>query len=243
VKKELRAATRGQSSWLAGQKFIWEGQVLHDEQRRDEVGLQGDQASLQVVRTPLERFGAVLCVDAFGDVEAAEGGVKRSLFADVKQATVTLHQGLTDGTERIREIELDAIFDDQHSSEELFRDTTQGLVEAALQGFHCSVFCYGQSGSGQMEAVFGNQSAENSGHWKDSQDGILQRAFQHLADLIDSSRQKVFQVRVSFVAVIQDQVFDLLASAEEVPKRKVRQNKDLEGALRDGCAAHGQWLL
>lgn len=97
--------------------------------------------------------------------------------------------------------EFDAVFDEQDSPSDIYTKSGayDGLKEL-FRGYHCTIFAYGQSGSGKTYTMgtSGNST------------GIIPRACADLFDLKDAKAKNV-QVHLNYLEVYNDEIRDLLA--------------------------------
>ncbi|KAJ1559406.1 Kinesin-like protein kif3b, partial [Cladochytrium tenue] len=107
------------------------------------------------------------------------------------------------GTDEAKSFTFDAAFDENCTQVEVYNATARGIVDAVLNGFNGTVFCYGQTGTGK---TFSMQGISNVPHLR----GIIPNAFNHIFDHIARSSHKQFLVRVSFLEIYNEDIRDLL---------------------------------
>nr|CCC91704.1 putative kinesin [Trypanosoma congolense IL3000] len=88
------------------------------------------------------------------------------------------------------------------SQETVYNTAVSDLVDAALQGYNCALLCYGQCGAGKTYTMFGTDTLSTR--------GCVPRAIGVLFDAIGKSTDRRYNVKVTFVEVYGEQVFDLL---------------------------------
>ncbi|KAL6854583.1 hypothetical protein ACP4OV_019145 [Aristida adscensionis] len=89
----------------------------------------------------------------------------------------------------------------------MFDECVAPLVEGLFQGYNATVLAYGQTGSGKTYTM-GTACKEGS------HIGIIPRAMAALFDKIESLKTQVeFQLRVSFIEILKEEVRDLLDPA------------------------------
>ncbi|XP_063713738.1 uncharacterized protein LOC134841636 [Symsagittifera roscoffensis] len=116
-----------------------------------------------------------------------------------------------------------AVFDEHSSQSEFFSHCgVTRLVDKALEGFSCTVFAYGPTGSGKTHTITGPEGCFSQG--RSDQIGLIQRSFMYLFDRIDSisnssnsnnnkqqqSDHVSFFLKVSYLEVYNEKVKDLL---------------------------------
>jgi kinesin family protein 18/19 len=78
-----------------------------------------------------------------------------------------------------------------------------------LDGFNCTVFAYGATGSGKTFSMAGTPAAP----------GIMSRAVEHLFTSLSEQSGRRAKLKLSYLEIYNEQVRDLLAPPDEPPKR------------------------
>lgn len=105
----------------------------------------------------------------------------------------------------------DKVFSPKASQEEIF-DTS--VIDNALRGFHSTIFVYGATSTGKTHTMFG----------RDTDHGIIPRACSYLfSELNRKSTIIEYSVKISFVEIYCENIFDLLTENSDVALR-LRQN-------------------
>ncbi|KAJ3646784.1 hypothetical protein Zmor_024356 [Zophobas morio] len=111
----------------------------------------------------------------------------------------------------------DRVFDKTASQEEVYEIVVSPLIRYVLSGYTCSVFAYGQTGTGKTYTMIGQDAALNIEFANDPSVGMVPRAaadlFAELATL-----QVEYNMLISFVEIYNEEVRDLLVS-DSVPLR------------------------
>ncbi|KAJ3075083.1 Kinesin-like protein kif3b [Podochytrium sp. JEL0797] len=128
-------------------------------------------------------------------------GAKKSVLIQPDRGAVTLQSPKNE--EDIKNFTFDAAFDETCTQIEVYNSTARIIVDAVLNGFNGTVFCYGQTGTGK---TFSMQGISNVPHLR----GIIPNAFNHVFDHIARSKHKKFLVRVSFLEIYNEEIRDLL---------------------------------
>jgi centromeric protein E len=76
------------------------------------------------------------------------------------------------------------------------------MVIAAMEGYHSSVLAYGQIGSGKSYTMQGNVGEH----------GIISFALQNVFEFIDTHPEMDFLLRLSYLEIFHEKIYDLLAS-------------------------------
>ena len=116
----------------------------------------------------------------------------------------------------------DGVFGPGCSQTDVFTRAVSPQVNACLQGFNSTVFCYGPSGTGKSFTCYGPETAGKSGsataaaQWAASADaGMIPRAAEQLFATIERGSGALksgrFLLRVSFLQLYRESLSDLLA--------------------------------
>nr|XP_031289190.1 kinesin-like protein KIF19 [Camelus dromedarius] len=95
----------------------------------------------------------------------------------------------------------DTVFDQQASQEDVYRATTQHLVEGVVSGYNATVFAYGPSGAGKTHTMLGT----------DAEPGIYLQTLTHLLRAIEETRDSAdCSVSTSYLEIYNEAIRDLL---------------------------------
>ena len=115
-------------------------------------------------------------------------------------------------------------------------------VTSVMDGFHASVFCYGQTSSGKTHTVQGSDGIDHlasRGRQLDAgvgidaawDAGLIELSLRSIFDYIASHQEREFLLRVSYLEVYNEQVNDLLVPSST--------NLQLFDDTRRGCVING----
>ncbi|VDK84093.1 unnamed protein product [Litomosoides sigmodontis] len=110
----------------------------------------------------------------------------------------------------------DKVYGAQAKQLDIYFDLVEPLVKNVLAGYNCTLFAYGQTSTGKTFTMEGEQNSSVCEHsWnEDSSVGIVPRALQHIFTELESQDTEEFSVRVSYVELYNEELYDLLGSAE-----------------------------
>ena len=99
----------------------------------------------------------------------------------------------------------DHVFGPYSSQKDVFKTLIQPVVDEALDGYNCTIFAYGQTGTGKTHTIQGelDPNHENA--------GIIPRSVQYVYDYLQSNYQD-YSVRISFLQLYNEELSDLLGS-------------------------------
>ncbi|TPX40808.1 hypothetical protein SeMB42_g05867 [Synchytrium endobioticum] len=106
----------------------------------------------------------------------------------------------------------DRVFGPDADQETVFSDVVAPILEEVLMGYNCTIFAYGQTGTGKTYTMEGNLDAIRG---RDA--GIIPRTLYSLFDTLERD-QNEYSVRVSFIELYNEELKDLL-SVDDVKLR------------------------
>jgi kinesin family protein 11 len=87
-----------------------------------------------------------------------------------------------------------------------------------LKGFNCTIFAYGQTGTGKTFTMEGNRSSSIDSTTNELEvhcdAGIIPRAAYHIFSMLEKSSNE-YTVRVSFLELYNEELVDLLGNSAE----------------------------
>jgi len=104
------------------------------------------------------------------------------------------------------------------------------LIKQVLQGYNCTVFAYGQTGTGKTYTMEG--LGEIRGAWEnDPNAGIIPRALSDLFDGLRTTDAVEYSIRVSFLEPYNEEIFDLLSGADDQSKLRLYEDGQKRGSV------------
>lgn len=96
----------------------------------------------------------------------------------------------------------DQVFGPEVTNKYIYESTIDNIVLSTMQGFHGSVFTYGQTASGKTFTMNGVPS----------QPGVIPQAVQRCFEAVTTFPDREFLIRVSYLEVYNEQIKDLLST-------------------------------
>lgn len=126
----------------------------------------------------------------------------------------------------------DQVFQQDTDQIEVYKKVVKPLISQVLLGFNCTVFAYGQTGTGKTYTMEGNRSDLDLSWEEDPHCGIIPRAVSQLFETLKSSDCD-FTVRVSFLELYNEDTYDLLSQRplEELAKLKIYDDVNTRGSV------------
>ncbi|KAK1406714.1 hypothetical protein QVD17_38322 [Tagetes erecta] len=95
-------------------------------------------------------------------------------------------------------------------STRIFHDCVEPLVDALFHGYNATVLAYGQTGSGKTYTMGTNYNGECT-------NGIIPKVMETIFKRVEETKVNTeFLIRVSFIEIFKEEVFDLLESSPTV---------------------------
>nr|XP_022901212.1 kinesin-like protein KIN-7I [Onthophagus taurus] len=113
--------------------------------------------------------------------------------------------------------QFDHIFDTDSTNEEVYDSVVAPLVLTCVEGYHCTIFTYGQTSSGKTHTMHGTPSDP----------GIIPRVIDQLFDIIDVRHDSKFLIRVAYVEIYNEKIYDLLKKNNV----DVKTREDVDGNI------------
>lgn len=114
---------------------------------------------------------------------------------------------------------------------DVYNAVASPLLDEVLAGYNCTVFAYGQTGTGKTFTMEG-LSNDPAIHWQsDTTAGLIPRALSHLFDELRMMGSQEYSVRVSFLELYNEELFDLLSPTEDASKIRIFEDASKKGAV------------
>jgi kinesin family protein 18/19 len=95
----------------------------------------------------------------------------------------------------------DRVFDDRSSNHDVYEHATKSVVDALLDGFNCTVFAYGATGSGKTHTMIGTPD----------EPGVIYYTTVEIFNRIQEKASEGLEISVSYIEIYNEQVYDLLS--------------------------------
>ncbi|XP_032723780.1 kinesin-like protein KIF9 isoform X3 [Lontra canadensis] len=152
-------------------------------------------------RKKVHAFVRVKPTDDFAHEMIKYGDDNKSIDIHLKK---DLQRGVVNNKQTDWSFKLDGVL--HNASQDLVYETVaKDLVAQALDGYNGTIMCYGQTGAGKTYTMTG--ATENYKHR-----GILPRALQQVFRMIEERPTHAITVRVSYLEIYNENLFDLLST-------------------------------
>lgn len=161
----------------------------------------------------------------------------------VSSREVLLKPTLVD-TRGSKKFSFDRAFDIHSKQHEVYHAVVAPYIEEVLAGFNCTVFAYGQTGTGKTYTMVGEEQPELSSGWDDdTQTGIIPRALNHLFDELRMTELE-FSMRISYLELYNEELCDLL-STDDTVKIRIYDDVNKKGSVivQGKCIADNYYVF
>ncbi|XP_052009273.1 kinesin-like protein KIF11 [Xyrauchen texanus] len=134
-----------------------------------------------------------------------------------KEVTVRT-AGITDKSAR-KSYTFDMVFGPSAKQIDVYRSVVCPILDEVIMGYNCTVFAYGQTGTGKTFTMEGERSPNAEFTWEeDPLAGIIPRTLHQIFEKLSSNGTE-FSVKVSLLEIYNEELFDLLSPAPDVTER------------------------
>ncbi|KAF1766301.1 hypothetical protein GCK72_006257 [Caenorhabditis remanei] len=113
------------------------------------------------------------------------------------------------------------VYDTDTTQADIYADLVSSQIKKVIAGFNCTVFAYGQTGTGKTFTMEGGRTDAKSSQ-DDPSTGIIPRAVEDIFEQLETSGCEEYSLRVSYVELYNEELFDLLASSESDDRERLR---------------------
>ncbi|RZC34227.1 pre-mRNA cleavage complex 2 protein Pcf11, partial [Asbolus verrucosus] len=125
-----------------------------------------------------------------------------------------------------RRYNFDQVFGAETSQKEIYNSVVCPLISSIMAGYNCTVFAYGQTGTGKTYTMIGGKIGTS----EEASFGLIPRSAAHLFDELGRINSKIeHTVRVSFIEIYNEEVRDLLS--DSTVQLKIFENPENKGSI------------
>ncbi|KAJ0902207.1 Kinesin-like protein KIN-5C [Helianthus annuus] len=150
-----------------------------------------------------------------------------------QQREVAVSQSIA-GKQIDRVFTFDKVFGPRSLQKDLYEQAVIPIVNEVLEGFNCTIFAYGQTGTGKTYTMEGDCKRSKSGPKGElpSGAGVIPRAVKQIFDTLEHQNAE-YSVKVTFLELYNEEITDLLAP-EEITRVVEEKQKKLLPLMEDG---------
>ncbi|KAG6489133.1 hypothetical protein ZIOFF_050391 [Zingiber officinale] len=131
-----------------------------------------------------------------------------------------------------RTFTFDKVFGPTSKQKDLFDQAVAPIVNEVLEGYNCTIFAYGQTGTGKTYTMEGGGRKTKNGEFP-SDAGVIPRAVKQIFKILEAQCAE-YSMKVTFLELYNEEITDLLVSDES--KFSDDKNKKPIALMEDGKA-------
>ncbi|KAL4587620.1 hypothetical protein LXL04_000492 [Taraxacum kok-saghyz] len=129
-----------------------------------------------------------------------------------------------------RSFVFDKVFGPKSQQRDLYHSAVSPIVFEVLEGYNCTIFAYGQTGTGKTYTMEGGGRKKNGEFPSDA--GVIPRAVKQIFDILEAQNAE-YSMKVTFLELYNEEITDLLA-LEEASKYPEDKSKKPIALMEDG---------
>jgi kinesin family protein 11 len=135
------------------------------------------------------------------------------LTASPSSREVTVVAPAQGGKTQTKKFTFDEVHGPSSTQAEVFDASIASIVDEVLQGFNCTVFAYGPTGTGKTFTMEGGRSTGEGWASDADTDGVIPRAVRRIFESLNNNDNE-YNVRVSFLELYNEELSDLIAPGD-----------------------------
>ncbi|XP_063982789.1 kinesin-like protein Klp61F [Diachasmimorpha longicaudata] len=156
---------------------------------------------------------------------------KSSNVVDVASSKDVVVRERPQDSKLTKKFSFDRVFGPGSKQVDVYNAVVSPLLDEVLAGYNCTVFAYGQTGTGKTFTMEGFCN-DPTLHWQsDTTAGIIPRSLSHLFDELRTLEAQEYTVKVSFLELYNEELFDLLSSNDDASKIRIYEDTTKKGAV------------
>jgi kinesin family protein 11 len=127
------------------------------------------------------------------------------------------------------------VFSPEASQEKLFKQAIVPIVQEVMEGFNCTIFAYGQTGTGKTYTMEGGPRRSDDGKALSPEAGVIPRSIKQIFDTIEANNTDS-TVKVTFLELYNEELTDLLSTFDDGKEdaKRLRLLEDRSGVVVQG---------
>ncbi|XP_068667950.1 kinesin-like protein KIN-5D [Aristolochia californica] len=131
-----------------------------------------------------------------------------------------------------RAFAFDKVFGPASQQKDLYDQALSPIVFEVLEGYNCTIFAYGQTGTGKTYTMEGGGGRKAKNGDFPSEAGVIPRAVRQIFDILEAENAE-YSMKVTFLELYNEEITDLLAP-EETSKFVDDKSKKPIALMEDG---------
>lgn len=132
-----------------------------------------------------------------------------------------------------RTFAFDKVFGPTSQQKDLFDHAVAPIVNEVLEGYNCTIFAYGQTGTGKTYTMEGGRRTKNGDFPEDA--GVIPRSVRQIFEILEAQSAE-YSMKVTFLELYNEEITDLLAPeeskfSEDKSKKPIALMEDGKGGV------------
>ncbi|XP_033098854.1 kinesin-like protein KIF11 [Anneissia japonica] len=125
----------------------------------------------------------------------------------------------------------DKVYGPKAKQVDVYKGVVAPILDEVLAGYNCTVFAYGQTGTGKTFTMEGERSPDLDLSWEqDPLAGVIPRSMHQIFDKL-KDQEVEFSIRVSYLELYNEELFDLLAPTDDTPRLRIFEDATRKGSV------------
>ncbi|GMN35769.1 hypothetical protein TIFTF001_042281 [Ficus carica] len=167
--------------------------------------------------------------------EEQRSNVQKGISCNEHKREVTVLQSVAN-KQIDRVFTFDKVFGPKSQQRSIYDQAISPIVNEVLEGFNCTVFAYGQTGTGKTYTMEGGM--RNKGGDLSAEAGVIPRAVRQIFDTLEAQSAD-YSMKVTFLELYNEEITDLLApddnsrsaAVEDKQKKPISLMEDGKGCV------------
>ncbi|VAI06844.1 unnamed protein product [Triticum turgidum subsp. durum] len=162
-------------------------------------------------------------------VEEQKANVQSAVSCNDTKREVTVLNSLFKQADKT--FTFDKVFGPKSQQRAIYDHAVAPIVDDVLEGYNCTVFAFGQTGTGKTYTMEG-EMMQQVGELPASA-GVMPRAVRHIFDIL-KAQKAVYSMKVTFLELYNEEITDLLASEDQSRFPEDRHKRPTISLMEDG---------
>ncbi|KAM3314116.1 hypothetical protein ACQJBY_033149 [Aegilops geniculata] len=162
-------------------------------------------------------------------VEEQKANVQSAVSCNDTKKEVTVLNSLFKQADKT--FTFDKVFGPKSQQRAIYDHAVAPIVDDVLEGYNCTVFAFGQTGTGKTYTMEG-EMMQQVGELPASA-GVMPRAVRHIFDILEAQKAD-YSMKVTFLELYNEEITDLLASEDQSRFLEDRHKRPTLSLMEDG---------
>ncbi|XP_049933922.1 kinesin-like protein KIN-5D isoform X2 [Nymphaea colorata] len=131
-----------------------------------------------------------------------------------------------------RTFAFDKVFGPGSQQKDLYNQAIVPIVNEVLEGYNCTIFAYGQTGTGKTYTMEGGSKKAKNGDFPIDA-GVIPRAVRQIFEILEAQHAE-YSMKVTFLELYNEEITDLLAPPDDYLKFSDEKQKKPIALMEDG---------